>query len=153
MPSYRLVVLSSYLCKVMTGLRPGGSSSIILTSRSPYNVMANVRGMGVAVITSTWGGCWFFAHNLALCATPKRCCSSTTARPRLLNCTVSSMTAWVPTKMFMLPLARPSSTLWRRFPFTMPVRSSIRRFIPVKKSQIVARCCSARISVGAMMQA
>ena len=44
------------------GLRPGGSSSITDTSRSPYKVIANVRGMGVAVITSTWGGMVFFAR-------------------------------------------------------------------------------------------
>ena len=37
------------------GLRPGGSSSITLTSRSPYRVSASVRGIGVAVITSTSG--------------------------------------------------------------------------------------------------
>src|SRR5256886_3640729 len=44
--------------------------------------MAKVRGIGVAVITSTCGGIAAFAHNLARWATPKRCCSSTIARPR-----------------------------------------------------------------------
>ena len=38
-----------------TGVRPGGSSSITETSRSPYSVSASVRGIGVAVITSTCG--------------------------------------------------------------------------------------------------
>ena len=38
---------------VCTGFLPGGSSSITDTSRSPYRVMARVRGLGVAVITST----------------------------------------------------------------------------------------------------
>ena len=37
------------------GVRPGGSSSSTLTSRSPYTVIAAVRGIGVAVITSTSG--------------------------------------------------------------------------------------------------
>ena len=41
---------------VVTGFLPGGISSITDTSRSPYRVMARVRGMGVAVITSTCGG-------------------------------------------------------------------------------------------------
>ena len=41
---------------VWTGFRPGGSSSMTETSRSPYNVIANVRGIGVAVITITCGG-------------------------------------------------------------------------------------------------
>ena len=36
-------------------MRPGGSSSSTLTSRSPYTVIATVRGIGVAVITSTSG--------------------------------------------------------------------------------------------------
>ena len=35
--------------------RPGGSSSRVDRSRSPYSVMARVRGIGVAVITSTSG--------------------------------------------------------------------------------------------------
>ena len=37
---------------VSTGVRPGGSSSSVLTSRSAYSVMAKVRGMGVALIMS-----------------------------------------------------------------------------------------------------
>ena len=35
---------------VFTGVRPGGSSSMIDTSRSAYAVMAKVRGIGVAVM-------------------------------------------------------------------------------------------------------
>ena len=37
---------------VLIGVRPGGSSSMIETSRSAYAVMASVRGIGVAVMTS-----------------------------------------------------------------------------------------------------
>ena len=40
---------------VLIGVRPGGSSSMTETSRSAYAVMASVRGIGVAVITS-WCG-------------------------------------------------------------------------------------------------
>ena len=37
------------------GLRPGGISSITETSKSPYTVIASVRGIGVAVMTRMWG--------------------------------------------------------------------------------------------------
>src|SRR2546430_740814 len=37
------------------GRRPGGMSRITDTSRSPYTVSASVRGIGVAVLTSTSG--------------------------------------------------------------------------------------------------
>ena len=37
---------------VFTGVRPGGSSSMIETSRSAYAVIASVRGIGVAVMIS-----------------------------------------------------------------------------------------------------
>ena len=40
---------------VLTFCRPGGISSMMERSRSPYRVSARVRGMGVAVITSRWG--------------------------------------------------------------------------------------------------
>ena len=40
---------------VVTGSRPGGSSSMMVMSRSPKTTMAAVRGMGVAVITSRSG--------------------------------------------------------------------------------------------------
>ena len=40
---------------VLTGVRPGGSSSMADTSRSAYAVIASVRGMGVAVMIN-WCG-------------------------------------------------------------------------------------------------
>ena len=109
--------------------------------------------MGVAVITSTWGGLALLVHSLARWATPKRCCSSTITMPRRANCTVSSMTAWVPTNICSEPSSRWSSTSCRFFPLTMPVSSSTLMSMPSRNSRMVARCCSARISVGAMMQA
>ena len=56
-------------------------------SRSPKTVIATVRGIGVAVITSTCGGAPALALSAARCSTPKRCCSSTTTRPRSANWT------------------------------------------------------------------
>ena len=38
------------MTKVATGVRPGGSSSMIERSRSAYFVCASVRGIGVAVM-------------------------------------------------------------------------------------------------------
>lgn len=37
------------------GFLPGGRPRIVEMSRSPKSVMAKVRGMGVAVMTMTWG--------------------------------------------------------------------------------------------------
>ncbi len=50
-------------------------------SRSPYMSSPSVRGMGVALMTSRCGLCALPA-NRPRCRTPKRCCSSTMARPR-----------------------------------------------------------------------
>ena len=49
-------------------------------------VSASVRGIGVAVITST-SGFQPFARSTARCITPNRCCSSTTTRPSGANST------------------------------------------------------------------
>ena len=40
----------SGIATVITGVRPGGNSSMTETSRSAYAVIASVRGMGVAVM-------------------------------------------------------------------------------------------------------
>ena len=41
------------------------------------------------------------------------CCSSTTAKPRLLNCTLSLISACVPTRISMLPSAMPA-LIWSK---------------------------------------
>ena len=56
-PSITSGSFSSLITRVSTGVRPGGISSIRLTSISPYWVSVSVRGIGVAVITSRCGGC------------------------------------------------------------------------------------------------
>ena len=53
MPSYILSAPESNRRIVDIGFLPGGSSSMTDTSKSPYRVMARVRGIGVAVITRT----------------------------------------------------------------------------------------------------
>ena len=65
---------------VLIGSRPGGVSRITDTSRSPYTVSASVRGIGVAVITSTSGQSPL-PRSVARCSTPNRCCSSMTTSP------------------------------------------------------------------------
>ena len=51
----QLIIYQLALGSMRTGVRPGGSSSITDTSRSPYMTSASVRGMGVALMTSVLG--------------------------------------------------------------------------------------------------
>ena len=55
--------------------------------------MATVRGIGVAVMTNKCGGVTAFPLSASRCSTPKRCCSSTTIKPRSLNSTLSPSSA------------------------------------------------------------
>ena len=84
----------SLVCFVMISFLPGGNSSMIEMSRSPYCVASPVRGIGVYDMIRTWGFA-FRALNQSLdrCSTPKRCCSSITTRPRSWNITGSSINA------------------------------------------------------------
>ena len=148
----------------MIGVLPGGNSSSTLTSKSPYTVIAAVRGMGVAVITNTSGISdeLPFSRRAARCSTPKRCCSSITTTPRLANCTDSSIKACVPITMSMSPCASSSSTARRRSPVTRDVSSSTRSgrspnklsdagtIRPSSIRLTPLKCCSANTSVGAM---
>ena len=73
--------------------RPPGNSVSVETSRSPKTVTAKVRGIGVAVMVKTCGGNLPLRRNASRCSTPKRCCSSTTIRPRSKNDTASAIRA------------------------------------------------------------
>ena len=77
-------------------------------SRMPTSDMFSVRGIGVALIVST---STFFRICLifSLCATPNRCSSSTTSRPRSRNSTSFDSSRCVPTMMSTLPAARSAS--------------------------------------------
>ena len=154
---------------VVTGRRPAGSSSRTVISRSPKMVMATVRGMGVAVMTSRWGvsrlpvaGSTASARSrrASRWATPKRCCSSTTTSPRRGIWTVSDSRACVPTTMTGSPAAssarirrRPEAGVepvsrWTRVarsaPPSMPAPARGPRSEPSE-----AWCWAARTSVGA----
>ena len=78
-------------------------------------VSESVRGIGVAVMCSTCGAIPStpFESSALRCSTPKRCCSSTTQRPRRANFTVGSIRAWVPTIRPSSPVARRSSASFR----------------------------------------
>jgi ATP-dependent DNA helicase RecG len=67
-----------------------------------FAVNESVRGIGVAVITKTSGSAAFLNRSNR-CRTPKRCCSSTIARPNLANETSSWISACVPTTAWIIP--------------------------------------------------
>ena len=70
--------------------------------------MLSVRGIGVAVIVSTSTRLRICLMR-SLCATPKRCSSSTTSSPRSRNCTSFDSSRCVPTMISTLPAFRSSS--------------------------------------------
>ena len=80
-----------------------------LTSRSPYTVSASVRGIGVAERCNTCGLCP--STRAVRCATPTRCCSSTTATARSEKSTSFSMRACVPTTICASPEAMSCRTI------------------------------------------
>ncbi|CAM5661190.1 hypothetical protein SGRIM128S_09003 [Streptomyces griseomycini] len=115
-------------------------------------------------MTSRCGGCLPLPRRASRCSTPNRCCSSTTTRPRSWNCTLSSISAWVPMTMPASPVAR-SSRAWRRAAAPMePVSSttlvafSAPPSIPPSASSPIISvterwCCWASTSVGASIAA
>ena len=62
-------------------------------------MIASVRGMGVAVITSTSGATFRPLDNAARWSTPNLCCSSMTTSPRRGGGVFSCRSACVPTRM------------------------------------------------------
>ena len=97
------------------GARPAGSSVSVEISRSPNTVIATVRGIGVAVITSTCGG-WLAlgAQGVALLdAEPVLLVDDDQPEvEELRRCPASS--AWVPTTMPASPLGDVEQRLLRR---------------------------------------
>ena len=143
---------------VTTRCRPAGALRRSETSRSAWKTWPRVRGIGVAVISRTWGVRPFPA-SASRWATPKRCCSSMTARARSANTVPAESRACVPTTM--RPLVRPSgpgpaggeaSTTWaacRSAAEREAVRSSTRWPSGSRSPRRVAACWRASRSVGA----
>src|SRR3989344_4298632 len=96
--SYPAFLFSDGTSQVLIRCLPSGISSRYDISKSPYNVRATVRGIGVAVIVRRWGFLPLFLM-IPRCSTPKRCCSSITMKPRLSNLIFSYSTACVPTRI------------------------------------------------------
>ena len=151
---------------VPIGDRPRGSSDSVEVSRSPNTVIATVRGIGVAVITSTCGGLpsGCLVRRACRCSTPNRCCSSTTISPRLAKKTPSDSSAWVPTTIPACPEAIVSSASLRAFAGSDPVSrviavascgapSSPPRPSGPSTSRSDLACWAASTSVGASMTA
>ena len=161
--------MSGLTQRVVIFCRPGGSSSSTDMSRSPYKVSARVRGMGVADITSTCGRVSPRSLKTARWTTPNRCCSSTTARVSRGISTDFWIRAWVPMRMStspsrafrctssfsflpILPSRRPmvmgfcAGSMWARI---TPSSAGFRK--GPSSLDTVRKCCSARISVGAII--
>lgn len=100
---------SSGTMNVRMGLRPPGSSVSHEMSRSPNQVIAAVRGIGVAVMTSRCGTTSFLVRRDSRCSTPNRCCSSMTTSARFGAWNVLENAACVATMMHGSPLAASAS--------------------------------------------
>ena len=114
----------------------------------PAIARCSVRGIGVAVSVST--STWVLVFLIrSLCATPNRCSSSITSRPRSLNRTSADSTRCVPTTTSMLPAASCltvsicSPLVWNRD--SLPIVTAK----PLNRSVIVRKCCSTSTVVGA----
>ena len=118
-------VRAAEISTVSTGWRPGGFSSRMLRSMSPYCARARLRGIGVAVITRM-SGARPFPPNSMRWRTPNRCCSSITASRRSWKVTSDWNSAWVPTRIAISPEASASSFAARAWPLSRPVSSASR---------------------------
>ena len=97
-----IVSVENFTIEVWMASRSLGGVSITDMSRIPARPIWSVRGMGVAerVRQSTVVRRCF---KRSLAATPKRCSSSTTRRPRSLKTTSLESRRWVPMRMSILP--------------------------------------------------
>jgi hypothetical protein len=73
-------------------------------SRMPTSDMCSVRGMGVADMASTSTD-FLIDLSRSFCATPKRCSSSMTTRPRSFQVTSLESRRWVPMIMSTSPVS------------------------------------------------
>ena len=110
--------------------------------------------MGVAVMTSTLVPPFDpLAWSARRWCTPKRCCSSMTAKARSLKTTSPWNNACVPISMSISPDASRSSRASRDLPFSRPVNSPIVNPAFSASGAIVSACWRASTSVGAISAA
>ena len=91
-----------------------------------------------------------FALSVARWSTPNRCCSSITTRPSCLNRTSPCTRACVPTTRCAAPDSTSAKLDLRAAAETAPVNRATRKREGSSSREMVEKCCSARISVGAM---
>ncbi len=84
------------------------------------------------------------------CATPKRCCSSTIASPSRWNSTASWISACVPTTSWAAPLATACCAPRLAAAVRRPTSHATLTSSGASHCAILRKCCSARISVGAI---
>ena len=130
-----------------TGWRSSGGVSIVLISRMPVSAISSVRGIGVAVIVSTST----LARNCfsrSLWATPNRCSSSTTSRPRSLNAMSLPSSRCVPITTSTLPslAACTVSACWAGLTNRLSILTVTGK--GANRSLKVMKCCSASRVVG-----
>ena len=123
MPSSTSGSVPSECSVVRIGSRPAGFSVSREMSISPHCVSSSVRGIGVAVMTST-SVCSPLPPSSSRWSTPNRCCSSITATARSRYATLSWNNACVPTTICTVPSASSRSSFDRARPFTEPVSSA-----------------------------
>src|SRR6266567_2894686 len=143
--------LSSYSRMVVRmGRRSCGGVSIVLMSRTFTSDMCSVRGIGVAVIVST-SISLRICFRSSLCATPKRCSSSTINNPRLKKTTSFCSRRCVPMTISTFPKARSSSTCFCSFSERKRLNNSTRTGKGFRRSLKVLKCCRASTVVGTRM--
>ena len=139
---------SDGMMKVRTASRSTGGVAMIERSFMPPSAMCSVRGIGVAVMVSTWTSarsCLSFS----LWATPKCCSSSTMTRPRFLSWTPLPSSAWVPMTMSIWPSARPFLTSVASFAVTKRDSCATRIGRPSKRAANRRKCWRTSSVVGA----
>ena len=109
--------------------------------------ISRVRGIGVADIANTSTVVRIFFSD-SFCSTPNRCSSSTTTRPKSLNCTSCERMRCVPITTSTAPAAR--SARISLLSFAVLKRESPATLIgnPAKRSAKVFECCCTRSVVG-----
>ena len=103
--------------------------------------------MGVAERVRMWTSARM-SFSRSLWATPKRCSSSTTTRPRSLKPIALPSTAWVPTTMSIVPSARAALTRFCSAAGTMRLTWPTCTGSPAKRSEKVLKCWRASSVVG-----
>ena len=125
-----------------------GGVSITDISRSPASDMFSVRGIGVAVRVST-STLWLISLRRSLCATPKRCSSSTTSRPRSSKCTSFESSRCVPMRISTFPSSTAATTFFCSAALRKRLIISIFTGKAAMRRRNVSKCWKTKIVVGA----